>query len=509
MTLKNHNDSGAALLFVLIIITVGALVTGVLLSFTDTSTRTTVALRGQATAAYDGDGSTQAAINALRKSTWNNASGQCFGSAASNNVLTLDSFYPASTGVPAASAAVLCTPEAGTGAQGTAVPVTSANRPGNAVLTLGTSSSEVGQTYGQSNKQITIRGNVVSDSTIDSTKAMLNITGGTGVGVSAVGACTPSANFTPACTHTAGISDPGVADPAKYGLPTTAVAAPASLPACNNQNKVAEFLPGLYTSADTFNNCKASWIHFDPGTYYLDFTTGSHVWSVTKPTVGGTLTAAQSDTAPTVPGACVNPINSTSAVGVELVFGGDSQLSFPGGANAEFCASYHSNSIPTVVYGAKANIPTTGAPQLHAQSGCVIAVGGSGCELISDPGNGAKPNFYFEGFIYAPLASINMAVNNTSQPYFNYGMVLRRVTVTTTASATTAPFISLPDNSPGFGTADTIVDISAYVCPGVTSGCTTSNGKLQLRARVDIHDPTGSPVAGSRQITVLSWSVLR
>jgi hypothetical protein len=490
------SDEGAALIIVLVIVTVLAVAVGSLLSLTSTSESATIVLRDQAGSAYNGDGATQAAINALRTGSFDNAAGtQCFGG---SGTLSLPSFYPATGGQNgASSAAVTCTAEPGTGAQGSPVPITAANKPGNAVLTLGTSAAETGQTYGQSNKPITIRGGVISNSTINSSQAQLTVTGG--ATVRAVRTCTGP--ITPACTATAQVADPNYPAPADLPVPVTP-------PACSDKNKVAEFNPGLYTDASILNNCKASWLLFNPGTYYFDFTTAAtHVWTIGLTAVGGTLTGARSNTPPPVPGACVNPINSTSALGVQFVFGGDSQLVFDKGVQAEFCATYHQTSIPTVLYGLRSNLG--GA---HAQSGCVIQVGG--CDLISDGTNGTKPTFFFEGFVYAPLASIDIAVNNTTQPYFNFGIISRKLTFTTTGSACTPPncaaFISLPDNSPGYGTENTIVNLTAYVCPGVNTGtcATDASRRLALTARVQLRDPSGSPGPG-RQVTVLSWAVNR
>jgi hypothetical protein len=248
-------------------------------------------------------------------------------------------------------------------------------------------------------------------------------------------------------------------------------------------------------------------MHFNPGTYFFDFQdagSNSHIWTPSTTVVAGTPSAPLNGASPpTVPGSCVNPINSPTAVGDTFVFGGDSQLAFAKGASFELCASYSGASIPTAIIGLKSTL-TNGANVAHAESGCVIAV--NGCDLISDGANGTKPTFYFEGFAYAPFASLNVSVNNSAQPFFNFGVVFRRVTLTSTGSAQSVAYISLPDNSPGYGTADTIVDLTTYVCPGAST-C-TSSGKVKLRARVRINDPTGTPVAGARQITILSWSLL-
>jgi hypothetical protein len=505
---RYKDDSGAALVIVMIIITVVALVTGALLSQADTSMKATIALRDQAGSAYNGDGAAQAAINELRKGTYNNVTNtQCFGG---TGTLALPGFYPATygqTGTAKGSASVTCAAETGTGAQGSPVPISDKNKPGNAVLTLGTAAND-GQVYGQSNQDLNIRGGIISNATIDSTKAKLNLLGG--ATVSAVGACTGP--ITPACTT---LATP-LADP-NYPAPTDSPA-PPSMPACNNKNTVAEFRPGLYRDADFLTNCKASWMLFDTGTYYFDFTSTNKVWTVDGTVVGGTVPGLTAGSvlagaqAPSVPGACVNPIIDITAVGVQFAFGGSSQVSFAKNSNFEVCASYASSAvppIPTVVYGLKSDIGT-GANLVHAQSGCVIDPVAS-CELFSDGANGVKPTFFFQGLVYAPRASVDIAVNNTTKPYFNWGVVLRRLNLTTTGSPGSAPIISLPDNSLGYGTASTIVDLTVYVCPGVTmTTCSTnSSRRLQLTARVQITDPSGSPVAGQRQMTVLSWGMRR
>jgi Tfp pilus assembly protein PilX len=504
LRIPERDEAGGTLIFVLVILVFVGTIAPAVLGQTTANLRRTIVVRDQAGATYNADGAGQIAVNALRKSTFNNDSTsatypQCFG--ATGN-LTLPNFYPAiygQKGTAASSAYVTCAAEAGTGAAGGLVPVTSANKPGNAILTLST--TETGQTYGQSNKTINIRGSVQSDSTIDSSSASLTLTG-TGSRANAVGACIGS--VTPACTHSGSVPDPN------YPAPTTAPVAVtgSNLPSCNNKNQVAEFKPGLYTSADTFNNCKASWFYFDPGQYYFDFQgTGTHVWDIGNTVVGGTLTAAKSNNAPAVPGACVNPITTTSAVGVQFAFGGDSQIVFDKGAMFEICATYSATTIPTAAYGLKTTLGS-GANTVHAESGCITAVGAGNCNLFNAPGNGTKPDFYFEGFAYAPLATATLTVNNTSAQHFNFGVVFRTLSLTTTGSVdTNVPIISLPDNSPGYGTSSTIVDLNVYICPGVsTCGAT---GTLQLTARVLVYDPTGSPVTGSRQMKILSWSQIR
>ena len=71
------DDRGAALLMVLIIVLVISLVGAALLTFADTSIRTTVALRSQGAAVYAADGAAQIAVNQLRADNFNGGTGGC------------------------------------------------------------------------------------------------------------------------------------------------------------------------------------------------------------------------------------------------------------------------------------------------------------------------------------------------------------------------------------------------------------------------------------------------
>ena len=63
-------------------------------------------------------------------------------------------------------------------------------------------------------------------------------------------------------------------------------------------------------------------------------------------------------------------------------------------------------------------------------------------------------------------------------------------------------------NSAGFGPGGTVVYLNVYLCQAATS-CTVAAGKLGLRARVLIYDPTATPNPPARQITIQSWAVQR
>ena len=72
-----RDDSGAALVLVLVLITVFAIGLSALLTFSDTSVRTTIQLRQQAAVSYNADGAIQAAINNLRQSTYSDVTAPC------------------------------------------------------------------------------------------------------------------------------------------------------------------------------------------------------------------------------------------------------------------------------------------------------------------------------------------------------------------------------------------------------------------------------------------------
>jgi Tfp pilus assembly protein PilX len=126
-----RDDSGASLILALIVITVIATVVATLLSMADTSVRATVNLRDQAAASYTADGAIQAAVNNIRNSTYNAGTGQhCFGG---SDTLALPANFSGT-----ASAAVSCTADPSK-VLIQCPSLSHCNRPGSAILTLGTS----------------------------------------------------------------------------------------------------------------------------------------------------------------------------------------------------------------------------------------------------------------------------------------------------------------------------------------------------------------------------------
>jgi len=438
------DDRGALLIIAILIITVVALVTGFVLTQGDGSLRATVALRDVARASYAADGAAQVAINDLRTgynvgtgepSPWyyTNAVGTgCFGydgtagSTTPKDTLVLDGLISkqGADTQSVMSAAVLCTPEDATGDQGSAVPINNGNKPGNAVLTLGTSGAEDGFTFktNGSGAAFRVRGGIWSDSNIvrdnnGNLEATEYIRAHTG--------CTPPSAMVAPSVNCGANTAPDPNYQSDLDIAGTGIPALQTPPADCNTGTVT-LSPGYYDDVDKLNALTNSnntcFIHLTPGSYYFDFhnnsgTTGGvlndplfdadiasgsgNVWLVggRKTLVAGTLT---SDT--TVPGRCVSPIDDVNANGVQLIFGGDSrmQINANGQASAvEICGSYHANRPPIAIYGQKAgtsptattlsggtSLKASGTVTTNANTGTFSPAAPISSAVVQDPGNG-------------------------------------------------------------------------------------------------------------------------
>lgn len=393
--MRPRSDEGAILIIAIIIVTVVAVVTGVVLTRGDGSLRATVALRDVARSSYAADAAAQTAINGLRTghnvgsgepTPWyyTNAIGTgCFGYDGSGGLttpkdtLTLNNLIPKQSDETqsAMSAAVVCEPEDATGEQGSAVPINNSNKPGNAILTLGTSGAENGFAFktNGSGAAFRVKGGIWSNSNIyrdnngnlESTES-----------IRAVSGCSPvNAMVAPVVNCSSGsAADPNY--PSDIDLAGTGIPALQTPPASCPNNGSITLSPGYYDDVtklnaltDTNNTC---FIHLQPGTYYLDFhnesgdalfdadiaSNAGNTWRIgsRKTVVAGTLT---SDT--TVPGRCVNPIDDINAQGVQLIFGDTSRLTIDASGQdtaVEFCGSYHASRPPIAIYGQ----PTGGDP---------------------------------------------------------------------------------------------------------------------------------------------------
>jgi len=396
-----RDDEGAILIFALIITTTIALVVGVLLTRGDGSLRATLALRQVAGSSYAADAAANIAINDLRTGygfpgsvPWaesafnNNDAAGCFGNnvgLGATDTLPLNNFYPASgTQSSPTSALVECTAVSGTGMQGSPVPITNANKPGYAIITLNGPIAAGGS--------VTIHGGVYSNSTIT---GALNLDAGDAWAKGACSQTTVTAPGTKHCNSGTTIADPN------YTAEITSAPALATLPTGCNANNVAVFSPGLYDDAaaltSAVSQCGASW--FQPGNYYFDFHnnscgaycpsnlfgTGGDVWTIPgdKPLIAGTPAGKFASNPPNVntdpsngnfgTGNCVSPITSTGAVGVQFIFGGDSQIGFNKNAEVEICGTYHADRPPVVLYGLKSG----GTPSATPDNGRDISNGGS------------------------------------------------------------------------------------------------------------------------------------
>jgi hypothetical protein len=506
------DDRGAALLLVLILVTVVALAGAAMLSFSDTSLRTTVALRDQGAGAYAADGAAQVAISELQNGSFPNNCVTLAGDGLPLGNGTKPFYQSAQSSSSALNAYVSCVPDPSTGTGGV---INSANKPANAVWTVLSDTNGVGQNYSKSgNKTINVaNGNVISETSIDIGSNTLAVTG-TDVKVLAKSksGCLTSqkGQFLPtACVPNATL-DPRPSYPA----PTDKVS-PAPAPVCTvGKTRYAAFSPGLYTNVDILNGTKgtsgnlnvcgaADVVWFMPGTYYFDFT---GTWNAPSRLVGGTPTDSTgapiaglnpNDAAtlvnlsklnPASTGACVNPRQGSPAPGVEFVFGGSSNINL-GSHEFEICATYSAGNVPIAIYGSNG-----GNPGVTTQGVC----SSDPCSMFSTDSSG-QAEFHIQGFAYAPNARIALDVKNSSGQMFNWGLLLGSFSLNINGTSPTQPFFELPPNS---GSAPySVMYLSVWVCPAAASSCDRSSGPARLTAKVQVAPPA--------PVKVLSWSVQR
>jgi hypothetical protein len=386
------DDSGSVLLFAVIVVFVVMVVVTSMLSLVSGNLTSTSAYGDAAGSAAVAEGAVQTAANTIRQTLFNNGpADSCFPNA--SDTLHLDDL--AVQGGQHYSATVTCTPSGGPPSP---VDITSNNRLDLAIVTRGSLAGEDGVFIkAPTAHPLRIHGGVYSNSNI-------NIVSGSLLddqGVFARGACTGAGSITPApICHNAGgtpsgadktYPQPAGAVPAYQGsaqvgaagtpLPLSGVSYPNSC-----RGSVITFSPGYYDSAAALSKmmsssgCAGSTFWFKTGLYYFDFHDGddpalppaTHAWSVrTGALIGGTPVdsaghaLARPPLSPTVPGACMSPLMSSAARGVQFVFGGDSRLVVDG-ATAELCGTYSTTSPPIAVYGATSGTETQSAPSgLH------------------------------------------------------------------------------------------------------------------------------------------------
>ena len=400
---RMRSDDGASLVVVMAFVVCVGLVVTALLGYAQTGLVSAEATRSRHLLASDASAALDAAITTVRHSDYANQSAAVPCPA---NGMVVDGAEGPVT--------VVCRPEPGSGVSAGTVPISDLNRPGSAVLTLGTSGAETGLDKG-SNAPLRIKGRVyvnsdimvsgsacgaVTDPNCSRIELLENqLIAKTGCPLDKVFSdpapdCAFSGN-PPEGMDPADLDDTvlppgsvaghpgGNAVAAAYVQPPSGFAelplriVPMTCPAAGN---VFELNPGYYDDARTLSNLTSTCnkpIHFTPGVYYFDFrnaevaampnahrpfTPGGqgNVWKIQNNganayIVGGTRKDWGASGPTAFPGACVSPLTTTTGnQGVQFVFGGSSRLEVAEG-RVELCGQYATDKPALVVYGAKSD----------------------------------------------------------------------------------------------------------------------------------------------------------
>lgn len=350
MTRRRHRDEdGAALVMALVFLTVAGILVAALLSFADTSFRTTVAVQDQRSTLYAADGAVEAAVNYYRTNLSSPTPCPPAGS------------VPSVNGVGGIS--VSCT-------AGVTFSGAPSNAPKLAVIARATG-AEDGVTL-VSGAVTAVRGGVYSNTTI-------NVSGGTQLYAAAPdrvvtrGGCIGAGTVGPVtCEVATGSFDDGD-DPGYAMVSSTAPAPIVTAPTCPATEPVV-FPQGTYTSLaalETFMaTCARRTYHFpaaggigSPGTYHFDFADDARAWTIPNgyTVVGGTFPAGVNGDA--VAGRPAGGRCDDNAEGVQWLFGGASRVVVRGAL--ELCAPWTSPASTTprvAVYGVKTSEPVAAAP---------------------------------------------------------------------------------------------------------------------------------------------------
>lgn len=422
------NDRGASLVLVLAISIVVSLVMAAMVYASMGNILYAQKLGTPEIANTDVDNALAAAVNQIRRSTYNdNITQNC----------APFSMVGANGGGGASNVAVTCTSQAGTGDYGRVVS-TAANKPARSILTLGTTETPGIDILGSSGLKVFGEGTgtaekVASNSPITvAGPGTLAVSGGGTVW--AKGTCTGT--ITPASPNcSAGntaITDPGYPQPQppdSYPLQYKTVCDDVdAIVTCNasgiptgcTPGGVVKLLPGYYDNASALSSLMSQcsgrtiWFQGAPGgaTYYFDFHNGetpatTATFPATPPTACATQTnpacwiiantnlriVAGGTTAPAaypppIPGSCPSPVNSTTNGGVNFVFGGRSELVISNG-QLEICGQYSVSTSPIAIYGAPTGADAiTNSTSMHATdwaspTGSAAATGCSGAPNVS------------------------------------------------------------------------------------------------------------------------------
>lgn len=529
-----RDEDGSSLILALIIVSILAVGSAALLSFVDTSIRTTVAVQSQGNSAYAADAAVQIDINTLRKTPSGTVSAGC---------------APLTSTVDSVTVRVDCTPLPGSGSLGDGGKGTT---PPAAVILLGR--NPAGSGSGQENdfelvnpnSSVTITGIQSAQNITLDNQTTLNIDNqptSTAASVSGPATCNLVGSGTiqpPAaakCGTLTSVIDPG------YGLPSYASVITQTVTdlgsSCNNKINVLQ--PGEYNDSLTWQpggggaltgesalagylTCvgsspgnKGTIFWFPPGFYYFNFSTDATPmllnaqndvyvagtptgWDPTSPSVNVSAVQALAQNGQS----CDHTGTSTSPQGSEFVFGRSARLGITSGT-FEFCPWFDTTNAANTARISFYGVPsTTGG--WTAQSGCGIAVGlcGGGVtawlNLQSSGGGGITQFLTAWGTIYAPKASVDVNLPSQAQnPLFDRGIVSRIFRVDRTTASGLASSISCGPLGCGAGPpGPRSVLLRAY---------NSSTGKLLLQSLVTFDD--NNQTTWGRQVTVTAWSVNR
>ena len=555
MRLWRSDDTGASLVFALVFITVISLLVIAVLSFADANMRATVKLRGQAAETAAAEGAANVAINALRESTYTGGGG-CFGGTSDLSVPSSQLPGPGTT-----SALVSCAPDS-TMAQ---FPL---GAPAQAILATATdvlpaiTVNDSANGASAPNAGLRVNGNIYSNAGLLVTAQAQLVAEGGGVVRARSGCLLPPGIITtfpfvtPAGTITPNPSSAQCSVSPTFPCPECAVPSsvaslagqtPQSVPACA---PIMMFTPGRYTDVASLTNrttasacggTNAIFL-FQPGDYYFDFAPST----IPVPALGATVTIPSrwtinrgsliagalarpvtAGTPPLMPDSCKSPVPTGASGwvphagdGVRFIFSGYSQVEISGNARAEICGQYAGASAPIAIYALPTtlvSVPALPTSLLNCDIALVlpcIAVQ-TGANTSTAIATTSPPSaVYVRGAVVGNNRDVYLRVVtetpvSVARPQrYNGGTIARRVVVNTSrgTSAATDPAVFTVHQPIAVTQRQTIAQLDVKLCPGQPS-CT--GGSVRLRARVQITDPTGTPVAGTRQLTVLSWSVQR
>jgi hypothetical protein len=306
--------------------------------------------------------------------------------------------------------------------------------------------------------------------------------------------------------------DPRGSDPGYE--PTTGSTRERQVPSCTSGRSLFTFAPGLYTDASALNalaDCPESVLHFPPGTYYFNLPADTPWLIENQYVVGGTPTGPLGGGhAPGIPGSCHSPIppkpnrgwNAPGpGAGVQFVIGGGTQIILRD-SQMELCGDYERDNPAIAVYGLKSAVGP-----VPAQNGCTTQVPypQTGCATITLE-DSPSARLYIQGTTYLPAGALDVVLHDSGRQ-FTAGLIARTLRITATAeNALEQPVVDLPSTIPAG--RRTVIYLNVYLCPS-SDACSSMTGVPKLRAKIGLLDPSGEPVAGAREVTVLTWSVLR